>query len=59
MYLDKKNGEEESDEMEEYNEYDLNDGDDYSTEDDYNPSSSIQAPDSSWSIDNNIEKNRY
>ena len=59
MYLDKKNGEEESDEMEEYNEYDLADDADYSTEDDYNPNSSIQAPDSSWSMDNNIEENRY
>ncbi len=59
MYLDKKNGEEESDEMEEYNEYDLADDADYSTEDDYNPNSSIQAPDSSWSLDNTIEENKY
>ena len=59
MYLDKKNGEEESDEMEEYNEYDVADDTDYSTEDDYNPNSSIQAPDSSWSLDNTIEENKY
>ena len=59
MYLDKKNGEEESDETEEYNEYDLADDADYSTEDDYNPNSSIQAPDSSWSLDNTIEENKY
>ena len=59
MYLDKKNGEEESDEMEEYNDYDVADDTDYSTEDDYNPNSSIQAPDSSWSLDNTIEENKY
>lgn len=58
MYLDKKNEDEDGDEIEEYNDYDLND-EEYSTEDDYNPNSSIQAPDSSWSLDNNIEENKY
>ena len=59
MYLDKKNSDEEIDDMEDYDDSDLNDDNDYSLEDDYNPNSSIQAPDSSWSLDNNIEENRY
>lgn len=59
MYLDKKNGEEETDEIEDYNDYETDDGDYEVAADDYNPNSSIQAPDSSWSMDNNIEENRY
>ena len=60
MYLDKKNGEEEIDDdgVEDYDDYGTEDVD-YSTEEDYNPNSSIQAPDSSWSMDNNLEENRY
>ena len=60
MYLDKKNGEEEYDdsEVEDYNEYETDDVND-SMEEEYNPNSSIQAPDSSWSLDNNNEENRY
>ena len=60
MYLDKKNGEEEIDDdgVEDYEDYGTDDVD-YSTEEDYNPNSSIQAPDSSWSMDNNLEENRY
>ncbi len=60
MYLDKKNGEEDDGEIEEYDDYESTGEDvDYTPEDDYNPNSSIQAPDSSWSLDNNIEDNKY